>query len=91
MELVPTGRHCSAPDAADLGTADAARWAAEVEGAVDRLDQADREPLRLVYLRRLTLAQAASELGLTEGMVSARVSAALRRLATALLHADPAH
>ena len=76
----------------EAGTRDAGgwRWLAAVEDrqavttALGRLDEAEQELLRLRYTERCSIRTIAVELGTTERSVEYRLSAARRRLRTAL-------
>jgi DNA-directed RNA polymerase specialized sigma24 family protein len=59
--------------------------AKQVARAVDRLGDADRELLNLVYRQRLTPAQAGLELSLPEASVRARLSTVLHQVGVLLM------
>ncbi len=82
----PTIRLHPVRDAGDVATVSADEsWAAEVNGILDRIDAEQSTALRLVYLSRLSIAQAAARLQISERAFARQVSTAMATFSVALL------
>lgn len=66
------------------------RWAAEVMGALERLDAPYRQALRLIYWNGMTQAQVAAELAVPEQTVRAHVARGMRMIAASLTRSGSA-